>query len=62
LILAKASVMRISIPLDLSSRSFIGLPRFIHSRRPTTHLRVLLAFLALHSFSVTFFTLGFRLF
>jgi hypothetical protein len=38
LILAKASAMRISIPLDLvtdlSSRSFIPLPRFIRSRRP----------------------------
>jgi hypothetical protein len=32
LILAKASVMRISIPLDLSSRSCIPLPRFIRSR------------------------------
>jgi hypothetical protein len=28
------SVMRISIPLDLSSRSFIPLPRFIRSRCP----------------------------
>ena len=36
LILAKSSAMRISIPLDLSSRSFIPLPRFICSRRPTT--------------------------
>ena len=35
LILAKTSVMRISIPLDLSSRSFIPLSRFIRSRRPT---------------------------
>ena len=35
LILAKASAMRISIPLDLSSRSFIPLPCFIRSRRPT---------------------------
>ena len=34
LILAKASAMRISIPLDLSSRSFIPLPRFFRSRRP----------------------------
>jgi hypothetical protein len=33
LILANASAMRISIPLDLSSRSFIPLPRFIRSRR-----------------------------
>ena len=31
----KASDVRISIPLDLSSRSFIPLPRFIRSRRPT---------------------------
>jgi hypothetical protein len=35
LILVNTSVMRISIPLDLSSRSFIPLPRFIRSRRPT---------------------------
>ncbi len=34
LILAKASVMRIAIPLDLSSRSFLALPCFIRSRRP----------------------------
>ncbi len=34
LILAKVSVMGISIPLDLSSRSFIPLPRFIRSRHP----------------------------
>jgi hypothetical protein len=38
LILAKPSDMRISIPLDLSSRSFISLPCFIRSRRPTTLL------------------------
>ena len=38
LILAKVSGMRISIPLDLSSRPFIPLPRFIRSRRPTTLL------------------------
>ena len=36
LILTKSSVMRISIPLDLSSRPFIPPPRFIRSRRPTT--------------------------
>jgi hypothetical protein len=35
LILAKASTMRISIPLYFSSRSFIPLPCFIRSRRPT---------------------------
>ena len=34
LISVKVSVMRISITLDLSSRSFIPLPRFIRSRRP----------------------------
>jgi hypothetical protein len=33
LILAKASAMRISIPLDLSSRPFIPPPRFMRSRR-----------------------------
>ena len=35
LILTKTSVMRISIPLDLSSRSFVPLSRFIRSRLPT---------------------------
>ena len=35
LIMVKASAMRISIPLDLSSRSFIPLPCFIRSCRPT---------------------------
>jgi hypothetical protein len=34
LILTKVSGMRISIPLDLSSRPFIPLPRFIRRRRP----------------------------
>ncbi len=38
LILAKATAMRISIPLDLPSRPFIPLPRFIRSRRSTPHL------------------------
>ena len=44
LILAKASAMRISIPLDLSSRSFIPLPHLIRSRRPTTLLAPSLVF------------------
>ena len=35
LIMTKVSVIRIPIPLDLSSRSFIPLPRFIRSCRPT---------------------------
>ena len=35
LIMAKVSSMWISIPLDLSSRSCVPLPRFIRSRRPT---------------------------
>jgi hypothetical protein len=34
LILSKTSVMRISIPFDFSSRSFMPLPCFIRSRRP----------------------------
>ncbi len=44
LILAKVSVMKISMPLDLSSRPFIPLPRFIRSRRPTTLLAPSLVF------------------
>ena len=44
LILAKASAMRISIPLDLSSRPFIPLPRFIRSRRSTPLLAPSLVF------------------
>jgi len=44
LILAKASAMRISIPLDLSSRSFIPLPCFIRSRRVTPLLDPSLVF------------------
>ncbi len=44
LILAKASVMRISIPLDLSSRPFIPLPRFIRSRRVPSLLAPSLVF------------------
>ena len=44
LILAKASAMRISIPLDLSSRPFIPPQLFIHSRRPTTLLTPSLVF------------------
>ena len=35
LIMVKASVMWISIPLDLSSRPCVPLPRFVRSRRPT---------------------------
>ncbi len=38
LMMTKESAMRISIPLDLSSRSFIPLPRFIRSRRSTPFL------------------------
>ncbi len=44
LILAKASGMWISIPLDLSSRPFIPLHRLILSRRPTTLLAPSLVF------------------
>ena len=35
LIMTKSSDIWISIPLDLSSQSFIPLPRFIRSSRPT---------------------------
>ena len=38
LMLAKASVMRVTIPLDLSTRSFIPLPRFIQTRTTTSLL------------------------
>ncbi len=44
LILSKASAMRISIPLDLSSRPFIPLPRFICRRRPLPLLASSLVF------------------
>jgi hypothetical protein len=44
LILAKTSTMRISIPLDLSSRPFIPLPRFICRRRPLPLLAPSLVF------------------
>ncbi len=44
LILAKASAMRISIPLDLSSRPFIPPPCFLRSRRSTTLLTPSLVF------------------
>jgi hypothetical protein len=45
LLLAEASDMRISIPFDLSSRSFIPLPRFIRSRRQTPLLAPSLVFI-----------------
>ena len=44
LILTKASAMRISIPLDLSSRPFIPLPCFIRSRRVPSLLAPSLVF------------------
>jgi hypothetical protein len=49
LIFLKVSVMRISIPHDLSSRLFIPPPRFILSRRPTTLLALSLIFSPLRS-------------
>ena len=54
LILAKSSVMRISIPLDLSSRPFIPLPRFIRSRCDTPLLAPSLVF-PLHISFIVFF-------
>jgi hypothetical protein len=49
LILAKTSVMRISIPLDLSSRPFIPPPLLFRSRRSTTLLTPSLVFSPLRS-------------
>jgi len=46
LMLAKASAMRISIPLDLSSRPFIPPPRFIRTRRSAPLLAPSLVFSA----------------
>jgi hypothetical protein len=46
LILAKTSDMRISIPIDLSSRPFIPLPGFIRSRRPLPLLAPSLVFIS----------------
>ena len=51
LIFTKASDMKISIPLDLSSSPFIPLPLFIHSRRHTTLLAPSLVFSPLRSAS-----------
>ena len=53
LIMAKTSVMWISIPLDLSSRSSIPLPRYIRSSRPTPFLTPSLVLLPLCSVSLT---------
>jgi hypothetical protein len=50
--------MRISIPLDLSSRSFIPPPCFSKRRMKGSFLRGLSTSLTLHSFSVTLFALG----
>jgi hypothetical protein len=44
ILMAEASVMRISIPLDLSSRPFIPLPRFICRRSPLPLLTPSLGF------------------
>ena len=38
LIMVKSSDMHVAIPLDLSSRSFIPIPRFIRSCRPVPFL------------------------
>ena len=38
LILAKTSAMRVTIPIDLSTRPFIPLPHFFNSRRPAPRL------------------------
>ena len=68
LIMTKASAMRISIPLDLSSRSCVPLPHFIRSRRPTPLLAPSLVFFPPCSVSVArlvfviFFSLTFTFF
>jgi hypothetical protein len=49
LIMVKPSAIRISIPLDLSSRSCIPLPLFIRSRRPTPFLAPSLVLFPLRS-------------
>ena len=49
LIMTKSSAMRISIPLDLSSRPSKPLPRFIRSCRPTPLLDPSFVLLPLHS-------------
>ena len=49
LILAKSSAMRISIPLDLSSRPFIPPPCLFRSRRSTTLLTPSLVFSPMRS-------------
>jgi hypothetical protein len=67
LILVKASVMGISIPFDLSSRSFTTITVF-HSFETSyvtfseVYHRVFYRGETHHSFSVTFFVLGSRLF
>ena len=54
LIMVKESGMRISIPLDLSSRSSIPIPRFIRSCRPTPLLPPSLVLLPVFCLSGTY--------
>jgi hypothetical protein len=49
LILVEDSPMGFTIPIDLSTRSFIPLPRFLNSRRPTPLLTPSLVLLLHHS-------------
>ena len=49
LILLKDSVMRVTIPLDLSTQSFIPLPRIFHSRRAPPLLTSFLVLFPQHS-------------
>ena len=51
LILTKTSTMRVTIPIDLSTQSFISLTRFCNSRRPTPLLTPSLIILPYHSAS-----------
>ena len=58
LILAKVSDMRISIPFDLSVRSFIPVPCFIRSRRPLPSFSFLHVLSKRHMLGVYFRTLS----
>ena len=53
LILVKTSVMRVTIPLNFSTSSFIPLPRFIHSRPTPSLLTPSLVLFPQHSAQVT---------
>ena len=59
LILAKVSAMRVTIPIDLSTRPFIPLSRFFNSRRPGPLLNPSLVIFSQQSDQVTHGLLSF---